>query len=99
MLKQFPDNPNVYLVCQEGDSKRQKLVHKDRLRVVEMKDARETSLDQQSLGTHAVGVSSPKFENCENEFHESDRSGAVKSSQEQETRSGLEKKTRSGKTY
>ena len=99
VLKQFPDNPNVYLVCQEGDSKRQKLVHKDRLRVVEMKDVRETSLDQQSLGTHAVGVSSPKFENCENEFHEGDRSGAVKSSQEQETRSGLEKKTRSGKTY
>ena len=92
VLRQFPDNPNVYLVCQEGDTKRQKLVHKDRIRVVEMADVREASLDQQSLGTQAVAVSGPKAETCEKKFHESDRSGAVKSSQEQT-------KTRSGKTY
>ena len=65
-------------------------VHKDRIRVFGIPDDRETSTDQQSLGTHAVDVSEdPKVEN---QFHEGDRGVTVKSTEEQ-------KKTRSGKTY
>ena len=66
------------------------LLHKDRVRVFGIADDRETSTDQQSLGTHAVDVSEdPKVEN---QFHEGDRGATVKSTEEQ-------KKTRSGKTY
>ena len=66
------------------------LLHKDRVRVFGIADDRETSTDQQSLGTHAVDVSEdPKVEN---QFHEGDRGATVKSTEEL-------KKTRSGKTY
>ena len=93
VLKEFPDNPNVYLVCQENDTKRQKLVHKDLIRVVEVADEkRETFRDQQSLGTQPVGVSSPTLEKCETANHERSKETAEKSSLEK-------KKTRSGKTY
>ena len=66
------------------------LLHKDRVRVFGIADDRETSTDQQSLGTHAVDVSEdPKVEN---HFHEGDRGVTVKSTEQK-------KKTWIGKTY
>ena len=93
VLKEFPDNPNVYLVCQETDSKRQKLVHKDLIRVVEVADEnKEAFRNQQSLGTQPVGVSGPTLEKCEIANHEESTDDAEKSTLQK-------KKTRSGRTY
>ena len=93
VLKEFPDNPNVYLVCQETDSKRQKLVHKDLIRVVEVADEnKEAFRNQQSLGTQPVGVSDPTLEKCEIANHKESTDDAEKSTLQK-------KKTRSGRTY
>ena len=91
ILKKFPDNPNVYLVCHESDQKRQKLVHRNLIRVVENVDAtKETLRDQQSLGTQPVGASSPILKNKE-ENHGED---VV-----EETAKEIKKMTRSGRQY
>ena len=91
ILKKFPDNPNVYLVCHESDQKRQKLVHRNLIRVVENVDAtKETLRDQQSLGTQPVGASSPILKNKE-ENHGED---VV-----EETAKEMKKTTRSGRQY
>ena len=43
VVRGFVDNPNVYLVCHEDDSKRMKLVHRDVIRVVDVPERNDMS--------------------------------------------------------
>ena len=98
VLKGFVDNPNVYLVCHENDNKRQKLVHRDILRVVDVPEQkRETIKDQQSPELHAVGASDPDLENLKSDFQRNCIvEEVVKDNADMKT---PKKKLRSGKTY
>ena len=97
VLKVFADNPNVYLVCHENDKKRQKLVHRDILRVVDVPDKNEeTIMNQQSPEMLAVGASGPDLKNLKPDFQEESIVKDVNDDTEEYT---TKRKLRSGKTY
>ena len=105
IVKRFADNPNVYLVCHENDSKRLKLVHREILRVVDVPeeadvpkrqeitvDERSSSLNQQSPEVIAVG--SPGLDN-ESKLKQDFQGKSISA----ENCDSSEKKLRSGKSY
>ena len=105
VVRRFPDNPNVYLVCHENDSKRLKLVHREILRVVEVPeeadvpkrqettvDERSSSLNQQSPEVIAVG--SPGLDDA-NELKDDFQGKSISA----EKYDSSKKKLRSGKSY
>ena len=106
IVRGFADNPNVYLVCHESDSKRMKLVHKERIRVVDVpegnkdmskvKEEKQETIkitNQQSPEMFAVGSS--KLDS--NELQEDFQQKGIKSQVNAEEKSS--KILRSGKTY
>ena len=84
-------------MCHENDKKRQKLVHKDILRVVDVPDkTEETIMNQQSPEMLAVGASGPDLKNLKPDFQEESIINDVNNNTEEYTTS---KKIRSGRTY
>ena len=106
VVRSFVDNPNVYLVCHEDDSKRMKLVHRDRIRVVDVpgkmedmseeKEKRETINvpNQRSPEMIAVGSSELDSNKLKSDFQEKGITNCQVNAEEKSS-----KRLRSGKTY
>ena len=56
VVRSFVDNPNVYLVCHEDDSKRMKLVHRDRIRVVDIPGKIEDMSEEEKVKEETINV-------------------------------------------
>ena len=104
VVRGFVDNPNVFLVCHEDDSKRMKLVHRDKLRVVDVpekekdmsKEIQETSekSNQRSPEMIRVGSSGLDSNKLYSDFQEKDITDCQVNVEEKSS-----KRLRSGKTY
>ena len=102
VVRGFVDNPNVYLVCHEDDSKRMKLVHKDVIRVVDVPEGadvleKETieGLNQRSPEMIAEGSSGLDSNKLQQDFQEND----ITHCQDNVEGKSSKKRLRSGKTY
>ena len=107
VVRGFVDNPNVYLVCHESDSKRMKLVHKDVIRVVDVpegkndmskeKELKEETINvpnQQSPEMIAVGSSQLDSNKLQPDFQQKDIITCQDNVEEKSS-----KRLRSGRTY
>ena len=104
VVRGFVDNPNVFLVCHEDDSKRMKLVHRDKLRVVDVperkkdmsKEIQETSekSNQRSPEMIQVGSSGLDSNKLYSDFQEKSITDCQVNAEEKSS-----KRLRSGKTY
>ena len=104
VVRGFVDNPNVYLVCHENDSKRMKLVHRDVIRVVDVPEGKADVLEenqeainvptQRSPEMIAVGSSELDSNKLQEDFQENDISNCQDNVDEKPS-----KRLRSGKRY
>ena len=107
VVRGFADNPNVYLVCHEDDSKRMKLVHRDVIRVVDVpgenndmseeKEVKSEAINvpnQRSPEMIAVGSSDLDSNKLQLDFQENDIADCQANVEEKSS-----KRLRSGKTY
>ena len=107
IVRGFVDNPNVYLVCHENDSKRMKLVHKDVIRVVDVPEGKKDMSEekeikqetikgpnQQSPEMIAVGSSDLDSNKLQSDFQQKGISNCQDNAEEKPS-----KRLRSGKTY
>ena len=103
VVRGFVDNPNVYLVCHENDSKRMKLVHKDVIRVVDVPEEADVLKEKQeainvpsqrSPEMIAVGSSELDSNKLQEDFQEKDISNCQDNVEEKPS-----KRLRSGKRY
>ena len=105
VVRGFVDNPNVYLVCHEKDSKRMKLVHKNVLRVVDVPEGKADVLEEKQETINIPNQRSPEMfavgssdldskKTLQQDFQ---RNGITNCRDNTEEKSS--KKLRSGKTY
>ena len=104
MVRGFVDNPNVYLVCHENDSKRTKLVHRDVIRVVDVPEGKADVLEEKQEAINvpsqrppemiAVGSSGLDSNKLQEDFQENDISNCQDNVEEKSS-----KRLRSGKRY
>ena len=102
MVRGFVDNPNVYLVCHEDDSKRMKLVHKDVIRVVDVPEGADVleneetikGMNQRSPEMIAVGSSGLDSNELQQDFQQKDITNCQDNVEEKSS-----KRLRSGKKY
>ena len=104
VVRGFVDNPNVYLVCHENDSKRTKLVHRDVIRVVDVPEGKADVLEEKQEAINvpsqrppemiAVGSSGLDSNKLQEDFQENDISNCQDNVEEKSS-----KRLRSGKRY